>query len=113
VVDELITSDDCGAPKPDRAMFDAARAGAANHVHVGDRIDHDVVGGDAARARTVLLRADVPLHGSVAGHEDELAGYLHQLELSEGAPPGVAPATSRYPTRLASALREVVDWVLG
>src|SRR5690606_32102032 len=55
-VDALIASDDVGVPKPAEEMFARARGDADVHVHVGDRIDHDIVGGNRSGAVTVLLR---------------------------------------------------------
>lgn len=59
LLDGVITSAEAGASKPDRAIFDAAlkAAGcsAAEAVHVGDSVEHDVEGARAAGIRPLLL----------------------------------------------------------
>src|SRR5690625_5272748 len=61
VVDEVITADDVHAAKPDRAIFAAAYYGHAGpRIHVGDRHDHDVIGGHDSGARTILIADKAP-----------------------------------------------------
>jgi putative hydrolase of the HAD superfamily len=85
--DEVITSDRVGRTKPAPEMFRAARGDARRHVHVGDRYDHDIAGGNAAGATTVLLRADIPASGPVTGPgavDPSIAGrYLRELVAAE------------------------------
>ena len=60
LVDDVVTSAEAGAPKPDRRLFEAALAaagrGAEDAVHVGDSVDGDVIGARAVGIRAVLLR---------------------------------------------------------
>ena len=59
LLDGVISSAEVGASKPDRAIFDAAleAAGcsAAEAVHVGDSVEHDIAGARAAGIRPLLL----------------------------------------------------------
>ena len=71
VVDEVVTTDDVGHAKPHRAIFGAVFAGAGPDVHVGDRIEHDVMGACDAGARSVLLRGDAPVEGRTADLDAE------------------------------------------
>jgi putative hydrolase of the HAD superfamily len=58
-LDGVVTSAQCGAPKPEPAVFEAALAlagvGAGEALHVGDRLDEDVLGARAAGIEPVLL----------------------------------------------------------
>lgn len=58
-LDGIVTSAECGARKPDPAIFTAALelAGCAadEAVHVGDTIEEDVAGAEAAGIRALLL----------------------------------------------------------
>ena len=62
LVDAVVTSAVIGEAKPGRRIFDAAldAAGcrAAEAVHVGDSVAHDVVGARAAGIRALLLSRD-------------------------------------------------------
>lgn len=107
--DEIVTSDDVGAPKPERAIFDRARAHAGTYVHVGDRLDHDVMGGNRAGAGTILLRPDVP---SLRAGEDVAYEYL-EAQARSFAIPAAVPLRDLTPGVMASSLREVVDHCLG
>lgn len=60
VFERVITCEQIGYAKPAPEAFRAARGDAERYVHVGDRYDHDIEGGNAAGAETVLLRADAP-----------------------------------------------------
>ena len=80
LVDEVVTSAEVGAAKPDPAPFRAAVEALgrepAEAVHVGDREDNDVRGAEAAGIRTVLLRrAADPEPGAIASLA-ELAAVL-------------------------------------
>jgi putative hydrolase of the HAD superfamily len=59
LLDGVITSAEVGAAKPDPAIFEAGLAAAgcsaAEAVHVGDSVDHDVEGARAAGIRPLLL----------------------------------------------------------
>jgi putative hydrolase of the HAD superfamily len=59
LVDEVVTSADVGAAKPDPALFlcalEQAGVPAAEAVHVGDSLDNDVAGARAAGVRPLLL----------------------------------------------------------
>jgi putative hydrolase of the HAD superfamily len=59
LVDGVITSAEVGAAKPDPAIFEAGLAAAgctaAEAVHVGDSVVHDVEGAQAAGIRALLL----------------------------------------------------------
>ncbi len=61
-VDAVLTSAQTGAAKPDPAIFAAALAavgvGAADAVHVGDSLEHDVAGARASGLRAILLCRD-------------------------------------------------------
>jgi len=103
VLDEVITSDDVGIAKPAGQIFARARAGASDHVHVGDRIDHDIVGGHRAGARTALLRTDTP--DDPAEHEP----YLHRLWQKFRVGPDDERAAR--PDLMTSRLVDVVSWL--
>ena len=109
-IDQLLTADDIGQPKPSAAAFAAARGDATRHVHVGDRIDHDIVGGNAAGAQTVLLRADVPVVGSPRQPGSEVFDYLDKLALEQEIPP-VDPPELMLPDYFATDLSDIVDWL--
>jgi len=57
-----VTSGEVGRPKPAQEIFDAALALAgvapSEAVHVGDSLEHDVLGAWAAGIPAVLLRRD-------------------------------------------------------
>jgi putative hydrolase of the HAD superfamily len=59
LLDGVITSAEVGAAKPDRRIFEAGLAAAgcsaAEAVHVGDSVEHDVEGARAAGIRPLLL----------------------------------------------------------
>jgi putative hydrolase of the HAD superfamily len=59
----IVVSCEVGAPKPDRLMFDTARAGlgsqAGNTLHVGDSLAMDFEGARAAGLQARLLRRGV------------------------------------------------------
>lgn len=113
-VDALISSDQVGAPKPAAAMFDAARDGAEQYVHVGDRIDHDIIGGNAYGAQTVLLRTDIPGRQGTAdvSHDEATMIYLQELAAQQAAP---LPQDSSLllPDLLATDLAQLVDWLIS
>ncbi|WP_161605993.1 HAD family hydrolase [Microlunatus speluncae] len=100
-IDGIVTSDDVGEAKPAESIFAAARAGATDYVHVGDRIDHDVIGGNAAGARTVLLRPDIPADPA------ELPAYLARLATAQGVPNPDPSLAS--PDLVTSSLSDLVD----
>lgn len=110
VIDELLAADDVGIPKPSPAAFATARGAAKVHVHVGDRVDHDIVGGNAAGARTVLLRADIALHGSPSPDDHEVTTYLEKLAVHQRSAPVEDPGLM-LPDYLATELCDVVAWV--
>jgi putative hydrolase of the HAD superfamily len=62
LVDGVVTSAEVGAPKPDPRVFERALAiagvGAAEALHVGDKVDNDVEGAGAAGVRAVLLQRE-------------------------------------------------------
>jgi putative hydrolase of the HAD superfamily len=62
LVDDVVTSAEAGAAKPDPAPFraglEAAGASAAEAVHVGDSPENDVAGATAAGIRALLLDRD-------------------------------------------------------
>lgn len=106
--DEIVTSDDVGSPKPERVIFDRARAGAETFVHIGDRLDHDVIGGKRAGAGTILLRPDAP---SQEDDEDVTCEYLAQQARSLSIPAAVPPS-DLMPGVMTSSLRRAVDHCL-
>lgn len=59
LVDELVTADSAGAPKPDPVMFASARS-AGPLVHLGDRLDDDVLGVHRAGGAAVLYCPSAP-----------------------------------------------------
>ncbi|WP_051479139.1 HAD family hydrolase [Arthrobacter sp. H5] len=65
VIDGLVTSDDAGSAKPGPATFEFARGAAGLHIHVGDRLDHDIAGAARSGALSLLLRVDAPVSGLV------------------------------------------------
>lgn len=106
--DEVVTSDDVGVPKPERAIFDRARADAGTYFHIGDRLDHDVMGGNRADAGTILLRPDVP---SQSGG-DVARGYLEQ-QARFFSIPAVTPRADLRPSAMTSSLQAAVDHCLA
>lgn len=112
-VDDLITSDQVGAPKPAAAMFEAAQHNAAGYVHVGDRMDHDIVAANAYGAQTVLMRTDVPRTGPTAdaAPSSETMSYLQQLAAAQQAALPQKPKLL-LPDLLAADLGQLVDWLL-
>lgn len=59
VVNDVVTADDVGAAKPDPSIFARAYGAATGpFVHIGDRVDHDVVGAHRAGATGILLVKD-------------------------------------------------------
>ncbi|HEY9293215.1 MAG TPA: HAD family hydrolase [Microlunatus sp.] len=109
-IDQLLTADDIGEPKPSTAAFAAARGDAEVHVHVGDRIDHDIVGGNASGARTVLLRADVPTRGPLRHPDSDVLGYLDKLAVQQQAA-SVEPPELKLPAYLATELSDIIGWL--
>jgi putative hydrolase of the HAD superfamily len=77
--DVVIISENVGAAKPRRDIFDAAcraaRLPAHRCIHVGDRLDHDAIASRAAGMRSLWLRRDVAQqHGDI-----EVINALHEL----------------------------------
>jgi putative hydrolase of the HAD superfamily len=112
--DEVITSDRVGRAKPAPDMFLAARGHARCHVHVGDRYDHDIAGGNAAGATTVLLRADIPAFGPLSGPgavDPSVAGpYLRALAVAESM--SSAPGDPvEFPAFFARSLTDVAGFL--
>ncbi|SDS24760.1 HAD family hydrolase [Microlunatus soli] len=103
LIDGLITSDDVGEPKPSARMFAAARGTAERYVHVGDRLDHDIAGGNAVGARTVLLRTDAP--------ETADADYLDDLARRQRVPADQHPALTG-PDLITARLDDLVQHLL-
>jgi putative hydrolase of the HAD superfamily len=62
LVDEVVTSAEVGAPKPNPRVFERALAIAgvrpSEALHVGDKVDNDVEGAAAAGIRAVLLQRE-------------------------------------------------------
>jgi HAD superfamily hydrolase (TIGR01509 family) len=62
LVDDVVTSAEAGAAKPDPAPFraglEAAGVSAAEAVHVGDSRENDVAGAAAAGIRALLVDRD-------------------------------------------------------
>jgi len=62
LVDFIVTSEEVGAEKPDRKLFDycVKKAGCLAHecAFVGDSFPHDVLGAEAAGLKPVWLHAD-------------------------------------------------------
>jgi len=101
-IDEVVSSRDVGARKPEGAFFRTAlaRAGAdggpvspARAVMVGDSLPNDVGGAKAAGIRAVLLDAsrrplpqDAPRPDAVIAHLDELPGTLARLAAGRRSP---------------------------
>ena len=114
-VDQLVTADDVGEPKPAAATFAAVRGTARRYLLVGDRLDHDVMGGNQVQARTVLLRDDVPVHGVVRRDaqgvpSEKLRSYLEQLA-TEQRLPVTTWSESITPDLCAASLTELVSWL--
>lgn len=60
LVDDLVTADSAGAPKPDPVMFASARSGEGPLVHLGDRLDDDVLGAHRAGGAAILYCPSAP-----------------------------------------------------
>ena len=62
LVDRVVISAELGAAKPDPAIFRAALerlgASAAEAIHVGDSVEHDVAGARAAGIEAILVARD-------------------------------------------------------
>jgi FMN phosphatase YigB (HAD superfamily) len=110
-IDQLLTADDIGLPKPAIEAFQAARGGVTDHVHVGDRIDHDIVGGNRAGARTVLLRGDVPIKGAPTNGDPVVIDYLHALAERQNALP-VESSQLTIPDYFETTMLGVVEAVI-
>ncbi len=74
--DMIATSEDWGAAKPDtsffRALVDAAPCAAERIVHVGDRLDNDLIPAKAAGLRTAFIRRGP--WGHIWEHHPDMAG---------------------------------------
>jgi putative hydrolase of the HAD superfamily len=61
-VDDVVTSAEVGAPKPNPRVFERALGIAGvepeEALHVGDKVDNDVEGARAAGIRAVLLQRE-------------------------------------------------------
>lgn len=87
----FVFSDEVGAAKPSRAVFQAAEARlgvpAADIVHVGDREANDVLGPKAVGMRAILYTGVVDRGGATTAadalcqHHQDLPSILHQLSL--------------------------------
>lgn len=110
-VDDLITSDQIGEPKPAAAMFEAARNGAGWHVHVGDRIDHDIIGAKEYGALTVLLRPDSPWSGPQDAPQDDMMIYLQGLADQQGVAIPEDESSLR-PDLLTADLGQLARWLV-
>lgn len=81
--DALAFSDEVGAPKPDRRMFDAVLAplGAdpARSTHVGDLVPTDVIGAHRAGMRTVLFTGLTPAPEQLVCRPDHVIDDLTDL----------------------------------
>jgi putative hydrolase of the HAD superfamily len=62
LVDGVVTSAEVGAAKPEPRVFERALAVAGvapgEALHVGDKVDNDVQGAEAAGIRAVLLQRE-------------------------------------------------------
>jgi putative hydrolase of the HAD superfamily len=80
LVDEVVSSAEVGAAKPDPALFRAALSALgcepSEAVHVGDREDNDVRGAEAAGIRAVLLRRGADSRPPAIAGLAELAAVL-------------------------------------
>lgn len=110
-VDELITSDQVGEPKPATAMFEAARDDAVWYVHVGDRIDHDIIGAKEYGALTVLLRPDIPWPSRQDPPQGDMMIYLHRLAAQQGVPIPVEDGLLR-PDLSTADLGHLAQWLV-
>lgn len=95
VIDDVVTADAVGAPKPDPAMFAAARGEhGGGLVHLGDRLDDDVLGAHGAGARAILYCPWAPaaVHGPCGEvGQGALRDFLRDLAQRQSA--RVDPAT--------------------
>jgi HAD superfamily hydrolase (TIGR01549 family) len=110
VFDVIVASDDVGVAKPEPPIFARVRAGAEVHVHVGDRVDHDVLGGTQSGARTVLLRRDAAAADGTSAEEPTptVDAYLRSLARAEGVPEDV-PTDQLRPDIVRTSLSDLVD----
>ena len=82
LVDGVVTSAEVGAPKPDARVFERAITIAGvppeRALHVGDRVDNDVQGAEAAGMRAVLIQrvGDPPADVEAISSLRELAALL-------------------------------------
>lgn len=113
-IDQLVTADDVGQPKPFAAPFVTARGTAGRHVHVGDRLDHDIAGGNAAGAETILLDGALPVRGAPSELSSEdttsLVKYLDDLAARQEIMP-IDPPELMRPDYLATSLSEIATWL--
>ncbi|WP_247000404.1 HAD family hydrolase [Halosolutus gelatinilyticus] len=81
LVDEVIVSNDAGARKPDRRIFDLARERlpADDHVYVGDTYEEDIVGARSAGFRTVYVADDRGEDPVETGAADAVASSVDDL----------------------------------
>lgn len=73
LVDDLVTADSAGAPKPDPVMFASARSGEGPLVHLGDRLDDDVLGAHGAGGAAILYCPSAP------ADDEPFADFLRDL----------------------------------
>jgi HAD superfamily hydrolase (TIGR01549 family) len=111
VIDDLVTADSAGAPKPDGPIFAAALAGggAGPLVHLGDRLDDDVLGAHRAGGRAVLYCPTAPsaLRGCTGPREEQAReAFLADLAARQSA--RIAPDDpAARPDAIISSLHEL------
>jgi len=116
LVDAVVPSAIVGAPKPAAALFDAALRAvgcdAAGAVHVGDSLEHDVIGARAAGIRAVLIARDDSaaaregIAGTSAPPADGVSGTSTRppdgVSQTSSWPPDGVSQTSSWPPDVAS-----------
>lgn len=102
LVDGVITSAELGCAKPAEAIFvrglELAGVGAAEAIHVGDSVEHDVVGARAAGIEPLLVvRAPAPLGADQGAPVPPgvltIPTLRPLLDLLDGRVPGARPGS--------------------
>ncbi|MBN2982921.1 HAD family hydrolase [Cohnella algarum] len=113
-LDEIVTPDRVGCAKPDARMADGLRLEGAVAVHVGDRLDHDMVFAHAIGVPAVLIHrrlpdALLPLSPGERAESENLLPVLRRLASQENLlPEDAASLPDRFmPSYVIRDLREL------
>lgn len=87
-LDFVVFSQDCGFEKPDQRIFEVARnlarCARCELLHVGDSLEHDVAGANAAGIQSVWLNRSGRANESGSFLTSRFPVYVNYLESSQG-----------------------------